>query len=215
MAEGAADWVAGRIEEEGRLKLVDRTDGGLLVVNSDESGTFPVAVTGVQDVVTPDHVRPVLKSATRPKFVVNVPSKALWRGDAIRLIYGAPAAFGTLGELQKAARSGNVAAYRNKDRAFFERAIAQHDHVRSVSLLYESVIEATRIRGDSLVIALVDAYNMSAEDVRNARARFGRFDIALKMTSYGSVTDAAEAAARSMGAEAMTFKQVMGRLAKR
>jgi hypothetical protein len=55
---------------------------------------------------------------------------------------------------------------------------------------------------------------MSAEDVRNARALYGKFDIAVKISSYGSVTTAAWEAAESMGAEAFKFKDLMGRLNK-
>jgi hypothetical protein len=64
------------------------------------------------------------------------------------------------------------------------------------------------------VIVLVDAYDMSAEDVRNARDLYGTFDAALKMSSYGSITTAAAQAAESMGAEAFKFGEFLGRLNK-
>uniref|UniRef100_UPI000B31C807 hypothetical protein n=1 Tax=Aureimonas sp. AU4 TaxID=1638163 RepID=UPI000B31C807 len=85
---------------------------------------------------------------------------------------------------------------------------------REVSRPYESVFVARRRIGNDLTIALIDAYNLSAEDVRNTRKKIGAFDIALKMSSYGKVTDAARDAAESMGAEAMMFGNLMQRLAK-
>ncbi|MGY4412942.1 hypothetical protein ACVWW4_004678 [Bradyrhizobium sp. LB7.1] len=59
------------------------------------------------------------------------------------------------------------------------------------------------------------AYDMSAEDVRNARDLYGHFDAALKMSSYGAVTSAAVQAAEAMGAEAFKFGEFLGRLNKR
>jgi hypothetical protein len=64
-------------------------------------------------------------------------------------------------------------------------------------------------------VVLVDAYDMSAEDIRNARDIYGRFDAAVKMSSYGSVTTAAAEAAESMGAEAFKLGELMGRLNKK
>jgi hypothetical protein len=55
---------------------------------------------------------------------------------------------------------------------------------------------------------------MSAEDVRNAKDRFGHFDAIVKSSSHGSITLQADAAAESMGAEALTFRDLMRRLAK-
>ena len=61
---------------------------------------------------------------------------------------------------------------------------------------------------------LVDAYDVSAEDVRNVRAVYGRFDAAVKVTSYGSITTPAREAAASIGASVFTLKELMGRLRK-
>jgi len=63
-------------------------------------------------------------------------------------------------------------------------------------------------------VALVDAYDMSAEDVRNTRDLYGKFDAAVKISSYGSITSAASDAAKMMGAETFTFGDLMGRLNK-
>jgi hypothetical protein len=169
---------------------------------------------GVKGVISPDHVRPLLSQATKPEFVMNVPSKSIWSGAAIEMVHATPAAFGGLGDLARAARGGDVPSYRNKEFEFYERAIRQHSNVRDVGRVYDHVFEVLRRHGDSLIVALLDGYHVSAEDVRNARDRYGRFDVGVKMTSYGSVTSQAEAAAESMGAEAVTLKGLMSRLAR-
>lgn len=207
------DWVANKIDSEDGLTLVGRTPEDLLLVQFEGNEPFPVAAIGVTDIILPENVQLLLSYATRPQFIVNVPSKTLWSGDAISLVNAAPAAFGTLGEISKTARSGDVPSYRNKNWGFFENAIRQHKNVYAVTRIYDEVFEAHRHKGSSRKIALVDGYHVSAEDVRNARDRFGKFDIAVKKNSYGSVTDAAEEAAASMGAQAVTFRGLMQSLA--
>ena len=97
---------------------------------------------------------------------------------------------------------------------FFINAIEQHKNVSSVSYVYDTVFRADRRNGASIIVAVIDAYNMSAEDVRNAKARLGHFDVVVKSSSYGSITEQAEAAAQSMGAQALKFGELMQRLAK-
>lgn len=211
---GITDWVAERIDSNHGVSVVERTAEDFLILKADGRPPFPAAVIGVKDVIRREDVAPVLSLETKPQFVVNVPSRTLWSGAAIRMIHATPAAFGTLGELLKAANAGNVPQYRNKTWDFFERAIRQHSRVCDVSRVYGEVFEAQRLTGGSVTIALVDAYHMSAEDVRNARDRFGEFDVAVKISSYGSITDEAEEAARSIGAEAVTLKGLMRKLAQ-
>lgn len=129
-------------------------------------------------------------------------------------IHEAPAAFGSLGDLGKAARLECPFLYREKQWGFFYDGISQHSNVREVCPVYDRVFEAHRFRGAPLTIAMVDAYNMGAEDVRAALRRYKRFDIAVKMTSYGSVTSAASEAAASFGAEALMYGELLRRLAR-
>lgn len=143
---------------------------------------------------------------------MNVPSGTLWSGAAIDFIHGESAAFGALGDLSRAVHSGDAGSYRDKNMGFFFGSMVQHKNVRRVSYVYNNVFKADRVNGESLVVAVIDAYNMSAEDVRNARSRFGHFDVVVKSSSYGSITKQAEAAANSMGAQALTFGELMGRL---
>src|SRR3546814_14070461 len=59
----------------------------------------------------------------------------------------------------------------------------------------------THKNGASLTVAVIDAYNMSAEDVRNANTRFGHFDVVVKSSSYSSITRSEE---RRVGKECVS-----------
>ncbi|PBC03666.1 hypothetical protein [Mesorhizobium sp. WSM3860] len=214
MAGSVTDWVEAHIDEDAGFKAVGRSAENFLLIEDDKKAVHPVAVIGAKPMVQVADVEPVLAHAIKPEFVINIPSRSIWTGSAIDLVHAAPAGFGSLGDLGKAVRLGDLVGYRNKEFGFFERAIGQHSNVHQLTRLYDLVFIAHRKKGSDLTIALIDAYNLSAEDVRHARAQYGAFDIALKMSSYGSVTSAAQEAARSMGAEAMMFRDIMGRLGR-
>jgi hypothetical protein len=108
----------------------------------------------------------------------------------------------------------DAGSFRDKNMGFFINAMRQHPKVDKVSYVYDAVFRVDRKSGPSLAVDVIDAYNMSAEDMRNANTRFGHFDIAVKASSYGSITSQAQEAAESIGAEALKFGELMARLGK-
>lgn len=208
------NWVADKLAENERLKIVGRTPENFLIVRFDGNYTFLVAVLSLKGVIDLSDVEPLFATATKPQLVINVPSKTLWAGAAIDHIHAEFAAFGTLGDVVRAASTKDAGSYRDNDMGFFINAMRQHKKVSNVSYIFDRVFKADRKVGASVVVAVIDAYNMSAEDVRNARTVLGHFDVVVKSSSYGSITTPAEAAAESMGAEALTFGDLMSRLHK-
>ncbi|NVK21214.1 MAG: hypothetical protein HWD86_01735 [Kangiellaceae bacterium] len=207
-------WVAKKLsEDENNIKVVETTAEDFLVIDRKDGNRFIVAVLGLKGIIRADAVRPLFSGENKPQLVINVPSNILWSGSAIDYIHSNNAAFGKMGDIYRSARVSNVGDFRDKNMGFFINAMQQHSNVRSVSYVYDTVFQVNRLMGNSLIVAVVEAYNMSAEDVRNARARFGNFDIVVKSTSYGSITKQAEEAARSMGAKALTFRGLLGCLA--
>jgi hypothetical protein len=214
MSDSVTDWVAGKLNAEHGLEVVDRSPEGFLVVKATSGYTFLVAVLGLKSVIGLSDVEPLFAGATKPLFVINIPSRTLWSGAAIDLIHSESAGFGTLGDVSRAADTGDAGSFRDKDMGFFINAMKQHSNVSDVSYVYDSVFKVHRKSGASLTVAVIDAYNMSAEDVRNAKDRVGHFDVIVKSSSYGSITSQAADAADSMGAKALTFRELMGRLAR-
>jgi hypothetical protein len=210
----ATNWVADKLAERETLQVIDRTPENFLVVRAEDDYTFLVAVLGVQNVIQLSDVQPLFAGTAKPHLVVNVPSKTLWSGGAIDFVHAVPAAFGTLGDISRAARTKDAGFYRDKNIGFFINAMEQHKNVSTVSYIYDTVFRVDRKYGASIIVAVIDAYNMSAEDVRNARTRLSYFDVVVKSSNYGSITKQAEAAAESMGAKALNFAGLMQLLAK-
>lgn len=205
------NWVAGRLAENSDFEIKGQSEN-FLRVSWGGKYEFTVAVLGKKGIIALADVEPLFAAGVKPQFVVNVPSNTLWSGDAIDRIHLEGAAFGPLGDIARAARTEDAGAFRSKGIGFFIKAMGQHTNVVSVSYVYDSVLKVDRKTGTSLVVAVIETYNMSAEDVRNARDRVGHFDIVVKGSNHGSITDQAEEAAKYIGAQALTFRELMGRL---
>lgn len=215
MSNAPTDWVADKLMTKESMEVLGRTAEDFLHVRSPKTGyTFTVAVLGVKGVIQASDVAPLFAVVGIPQFVMNVPSMTLWSGSAIECVHAACAAFGTLGDVSRAASTGDAGSFRDKNMGFFINAMQQHRNVSSVSYVYDTVFKAVLKSGENLVVAVIEAYHMSAEDVRNARGRIGHFDVVVKSSSYGSITDQAQDAAKSIGAEALTFGELMSRLHK-
>ncbi|QJC54847.1 hypothetical protein HC248_00109 [Polaromonas vacuolata] len=214
MSGDMIQWVASKLKENVRLDVVSRTPEGFLVVRSKTGYTFLLAVINMSNLIAPTDVKHLFSGAVKPQLVVNVPSKTLWSGAAIHLVHMTSAAFGTLGDVARAAAIENAGSFRDEGTEFFIKAMKQHTNVSNVSYVYDSVFKVERKCGPNLIVAVVDAYNMSAEDVRNARDRVGHFDVVVKSSNYGSITAPATAAAIDMGTQALAFRELMQRLGK-
>jgi len=208
-------WVAKRLaEDEERQRVKGHAEEGFLIIETRSGYEFLVAGLGVKGVIQVEQVQPFFVGANKPQLVINVPSKTLWSGAAIDCIHYEQAAFGTMRDIARAGETHSAGSFRDRNMGFFINAMEQNRNVLSISYIYESIFQVERRRGGSLIVAVIDAYNMSAEDVRNTRTRFGHFDIVVKSSSYGSITEQAEAAAESMGAQALAFKGLMQCLAR-
>lgn len=214
MSFDAKSWVAEKLVTKEGLQVIGSTEDGFLIVGEESNDNFLVAVLEKKDRIELADVECLFNGCDKPPFVVNIPSKAVWTGGAINFVHQSNAAFGTLGEIKNAYYTGSPGSYRDKGMIFFTNAFWQHDNVVDVSYVFRNVFKVERRRGRELIVAIIDAYNMSAEDIRNARRMFGHFDIALKSTSYGGITSTAINAAKSIGAEALTFGEVLARLAR-
>ncbi len=116
--EGIANWIAEKLRGD-QFSAVNSIGSGYIEIARKDGSSFIAAAIGVQDIVMSNHVTPLFSAGKkRPEFVVNVPSKAIWSGPAIEFIHDAPAAFGALGELIKAARGKSVSTYRHREYDF-------------------------------------------------------------------------------------------------
>jgi hypothetical protein len=169
--EAVARWIVNKLKDDPDFSMVESIGSSFLEIARKDFAPFTAVAIGVHDVVKEEHVVSLFEMmGRRPEFVVNMPSKAIWSGDAIQFVHDVPAAFGRFGELIRASGEEPVSAYQNKEYSFFERIFHQHSAVIEVTRLYDRLFQLHRGPGLlDVTVVLVDAYDVSAEDIRHAR----------------------------------------------
>jgi hypothetical protein len=155
-------------------------------------------------------IEPLLTGSFHLEFIVNIPRESYWTGEAIDLVTQNSVAFGGFGDLISAVSLPDVRQYVNKEFAFAERILSQHSAVADIKRVYDRLYLVKRTGLSDVRIALLNAYDLTADHVRTARARYGKFSAIFHTNPSGRPTSAAQAAAASIGARICTCGQLLG-----
>ena len=83
----------------------------------------------------------------------------------------------------------------------------------SFEFVYDKLFSATLNNGKEVRIALVQAYELTAENLRDTHDKIGNFDVALKNNPNGRITPDAYDAAKSMSVKVLGFGDLLRFLA--
>ncbi|MCJ2130320.1 hypothetical protein [Methylobacterium sp. E-045] len=171
------------------------------------------AVVFKKNQITFEDVEPFIVN-NNISIVVKFPKVGSWRGDAIEACESHNIAWGRFGVLLRALSMDDPENSDDPEIAFSRRALSQHTRVRKVSFESDHLLKVHHDTGKIIRVALVYEYDLSANDVRNAVTRLGKFDALLKTNPNGSVLNDAYSSARSIGAEVYKIRDLMSYLAK-
>jgi hypothetical protein len=215
MTEGdptwTGQWAASRISERTEVTSVQLLHPQVLHVTRKDEGPF-IAATLASKAVDRPTVEGLADLGHKIDIYVNIPKEAIWTGDAIAAVAEKTAAFGGMSDLQRVITDSIPSRYVNPEFGFVERGLRQHTLVRGLRRLHDRKYTIQRIRHSDITIVLLNEYELSADHVRTARDRYGTLNAILKTNPNGRITEAAIAAANSMGASIYTWGQLLGRL---
>jgi hypothetical protein len=166
------------------------------------------------DIVTSEVVEPFFDGHLHPSFVVNIPKDGVWTGGAIEALQANSIAFGGMGDLHRAIREDDPRGYVFKEYAYVERRLQQHRLVTDIDRLYDRVWRVHRASRATLDVAISNAYDLTADEVRTAHDRYTPFDILFHTNTMGRITQEAHAAAQELGIELVTSGELFERLSR-
>lgn len=178
----------------------------------DEKKSFTAGVLSKNRVSLAD-VRPLIGAGV--SFVTNVPKVGLWLGEAIEACEQSRVAWGRLGALMSAcAYDDEPSQYEDREVYFPVRAIRQHNRVVTFKYVYDKLFEVTLDNNNCLLVAVLQAYDLTADELRNAFEKFGEFNIALKNNPNGRITSDAREAAQGMGVHVLFIGELLRYMGK-
>jgi hypothetical protein len=81
--------------------------------------------------------------------------------------------------------------------------LGQHSNVAFVTRLSDRAYRVHRVRGNDVVVALSQEYEMTADAVRTAFEHHKPFDVLFKTNPYGRISSQGQAAAETLGIEVL------------
>jgi hypothetical protein len=208
------EWVAESLRNAEDISKVDILDDQVLRVERSEYEPFVAGIVSERCVLA-DHIRPLVKSKHEVEIIANVPKESCWTGGALRLAQENHIATGAFGDLYRVVRESDVRGFQQREIAFIERGLRQHDRVTGFEREYDRVYRISREGLPDLTAAMLNEYELTADHLRTARDRYGSFDIAVNTNPNGSITNAAQAAAESMGVDILKWGPFFGRINKK
>jgi hypothetical protein len=211
MGASPAGWVSKVLAEQPDVAKATQLAPNLVEVLRTGRPGFLLGVTSVR-LVTYESVEPFVTGNSRPSFVVNIPSEAVWTGMAIEALQAHFMAFGGMGDLHRAVCTDDPSDYVFGEYAYVERRLRQHRSVTNIDRLYDRVWRVHRGLKNTVNVAISNKYDLTADEVRTVRDRYAPFDILFHTNSMGRITNEAHGAAEELGIELVASGELFERL---
>jgi hypothetical protein len=182
---------------------VERISRGLVRIERKEMPPVIVGILSANPVSSADLQSP-LATQPRPDFILNIANNAAWTGESITELRDEGIAFGKMYDLYRGLNTeADLSAYRNPEFEFVERLLEQHRNVISLTRIPDRVYRVHRVRGDDVIIALSQDYEMTADAVRTAFEQYKPFDVLFKTNPYGRISNQGRTVAKSLGIQVL------------
>jgi hypothetical protein len=199
MAKDLSNWLVEVLPKHDEVASASRVGRGLVRIEREKRPPAIVAVISA-DPVTLGDLAPIWGMNPHPEFVLNIPNDAGWTGEAIMELESKGLAYGKMYDLYRGLnQDDNLSQYKNPEIYFVERIFNQHWNVFVLERVSDRKYRVIRRNGDDLVVALSDAYEVTADVVRTAHTKQAPFDMLFRTNPYSRVAPRALDVAYNLG----------------
>ncbi len=209
-ATSITQWVANKIAKHDNVKSVNIVDGKIHVCR--EKGEDIIVAAMSERRVDARTVEALLKEVGGVDFVTNIPKDAYILGDTYQLASDNNFGFGGFGDLLSALNLPSPRGYISSEFAFVLRSLRQHTKVQNVTRLDDRRLLIDRHSIESVVVLVLNDYEIAAENVRAGIDKYGQFQAIVRSNPNSRVTSEALMAAQEAGIGILSWKELMGEL---
>ena len=205
------EWVAGNLKTAVHVTKVEILSEQVLRVSRDKYAPYVAGVVSVNCVKT-DTILPLIKSNFQIEIIANIPKESYWTGEALLVAKAHNIAVGSYGDLLRVINTGNVRAFQQKETAFIDRGLRQHDRISGFERMHDRLYLIHRNSLPDITVVMLNEYELTANHLRTARDRYGKFSLAVITNPNGRATSSAKEAGQTMGVEILNWKAFFGRI---
>jgi hypothetical protein len=208
------EWVAANLRDAEDVEKVEIISNRVLRIFRGEHDPIIAGIVSAPRVEA-ETIEPVVNSNHEVEIIANVPKEAFWTGGALDLAAENDIATGSLGDLYRALRAEDIRKYQSRETEFVERSLRQHTKVAGFRRLHDRLYRVRRNGLSDLDVVMLNEYELTADHVRTARDRYGKFSVVVITNPNGQATSSAEEAAEGIGAQIYKWGPFLGRLNKK
>lgn len=194
-----AEFIAQALEKHDEVEAVNVVAEHRVRVKSKKcKEEFDVAVTSV-DTLDEATLMSLIQGSTKPAFVVNIPTNGRFTGTALTLAHAESVAIGGVGDLYRAVNQEEPNKYDCKNTAFRDRGLRQHSTVSGFTKEFDRCYVVHRHGLPDLRVVFIHEYELTADHVRTAVDRYGRFDVLVNSDPNARASEKADDTAAQLG----------------
>ncbi len=209
------DWMVSKLgdkKENHDILSAKKLSEDLLEVQTTNGKIVVVGVVEGENIEASDIEQVCVVAIKKPNIIISK-AASIWNGSAIDYVRQKNIGWGGKGEISQSFDTLDYKSIQKREYQFVEVGLKRHTLVDHLERLFDRVFKIFRTRGlKPLIIVLVNSYELSAEEVRNATNKYGKFDIILKTNPNGSPTTNAYLAAKEVGADIFLWSELLSRL---
>lgn len=218
MADKSGDWtgqwIAKILRSSDEVAAVEALTSQLVQVVRKKHPTIQVLAVAVAR-FDASMLRSLLADTQHASFVVNISKEAHITEDALALAKEMAVGIGGVGDLLGAIELADVSKYVSKELTFIERGLDQHNRVLGYERLDDRLYRINRRGLSDLTVVFLNEYELTADHIRTAWARYGTFRFAVITNPNGSATSSAQEVATSMKVQIYMWGGFLGALNRR
>lgn len=213
-ARDTTNWVAEQLRSKSGIQTVEVQSPCSLLLTRQKGPSFVAGILS-EKAVRPEHVELALGGDASIEILVNVPKGGYWTGPAIAAASKHQIAFGSMKDLLSViGREIPVREYERPEFEFVQRGLRQHSRVSQLDREADRLFLVHRIGLKPIRFVMLYEYELTGEHVRDARDRYGEFNLILINNPNGQPTGAATAVAESLNIEIHLWGEFLARLNK-
>lgn len=204
-------WVASNLREAEGVSNIEVLADQVLRVSRTKYGPYVAGIVSATRVEALT-ILGIIESGFDVEIIVNVPSESFWTGAALNLASSNHIAAGAYGDLFRVIRSPDVRTFVPSEIEFVERGLRQHSRISSFERVHDRLYRLERDGLPDLTVAILNEYELTADHLRTACDRYGKFSVAVITNPNGNPTSSAEGVAQDLGIEILNWRPFFSRL---
>ncbi|NQU06108.1 MAG: hypothetical protein HQ568_08450 [Calditrichaeota bacterium] len=206
----SGSWIKGKIDSHDEVISTELINSNLISITRNDGRSYYIATMSLERIDSKDLTH--LLGQQNVDFVLNVSNEPYITRNALEFAGNHDFAIGSLGDLTRALRDGDLSNYVNQEATFILRGLRQHTRVSNVMRLDNRRYQVERVGLESVIVLALNDYDLIAESVRSAIDNFPEFHALLTSNPYCQRSSNSVVAADAAGIKIIAWGELLGDL---